>query len=174
MCANCVDILWPHSTLKPGSVDWVLGANGRSCTNVCQQRRQQCSESGLTSLNTGNVWKHFETALGKACSSRQSSCQSGSNCESWGAPYIHENHVSNPECQFGTSPRVAPCGKVHTPRLRLTPLVHPIPLHTHTILHPHSTTATLAPCVPPFASPCMCPLPQLLDVPILATSCRCR
>ena len=178
MSAGCVDILWPRSTLKLASVDWVLGTKGRSCTDVCQERSLLCSESGLAGLTTETVWKRFETAVGKPCAQKKSSCTSGSNCEEWGAPYIHASHVSGPvkpECQFGTAPAVAPCRKVHTPRLRLTPLVHTIPPpYTHTTLHPHSTTATVAPCVPAFASPCMCRLRQLLGVPMLATSCRCR
>ena len=137
MSAGCVDILWPRSTLKLASVDWVLGTKGRSCTDVCQERSLLCSESGLAGLTTETVWKRFETAVGKPCAQKKSSCTSGSNCEEWGAPYIHASHVSGPvkpECQFGTAPAVAPCRKVHTPRLRLTPLVHTIPppyTHTH-------------------------------------------
>jgi hypothetical protein len=127
-------------------VTWVIGSypqeeGSGSCDAVCAAfgDGSECNEAVLSALNNEDAATAAAfAATGNQCNSVSRSCEPGSNCVSWGAPFFHNSNMAGGACSVGSVPSVAPCNQrpVDSQHRRLCPcsstaFVVPTPLPTN-------------------------------------------
>jgi len=101
---------------KDATPTWKIGAKthpSESCDEVCSGANLVCDQTSLDDLNgkDANYFKAKYALAGHTCNAMHSGCAGGSNCVSWGSPYIHNSGFAHGNCWHGSTPTVAPCNK---------------------------------------------------------------
>merc|ERR1712232_760978 len=122
-CARCVKV---EQKCQAAATTWVFDpynttSHQSSCDTVCQQRiGGTCNQAAFDALTDDASVIAAYTSAGFTCNSNTAlshNCEPN-NCQSWGAPYLHNCHMGGASAGicFGGTPsngnnRVATCGQ---------------------------------------------------------------